>query len=68
MRFHDTEDTFGKNYWSDPLHLPGYYGEHDMEQRFCMRTVSKATMYDWDWPEGEYCVFKMGSVCPTGRY
>ena len=66
IRFHDTEDTFGQNFWSNPLHLAPYYGTNDMEQNFCMRTVEKANAYDWEWPQGEYCVFKMGPICPLG--
>ena len=36
-----------------------------MYQRFCMKTSNKDT-YMWDWPKGQYCIFKKG-YCPNGK-
>ncbi|XP_071950861.1 uncharacterized protein [Antedon mediterranea] len=65
-RYQDTENSKGNNYWSDPLHFEGPYDVTGMEQDFCMKTQFEGSEYDWTWPEGSYCIFKKGSVCPDG--
>ncbi|XP_071950813.1 uncharacterized protein [Antedon mediterranea] len=67
-RYHDSEDDDNKNYWSTPLHfVSGSVGSRDMAQHFCMKTQNTVTMYDGDWPKGQYCVFHPSSGnCPVG--
>ena len=66
-RFHDTDSGDPNNKWSAGLHLKGPYGVDDMYQHFCMKTVGRVGYCDAEWPQGEYCVFKYGDHCPTGK-
>ncbi|XP_014678402.1 PREDICTED: uncharacterized protein LOC106818189 [Priapulus caudatus] len=65
MRFHDTEDSFPDNQWSDILHFYGNYGKNNMEQHFCMKTTDQTS--DYAWPQGQYCLFRASNqACPAG--
>ncbi|XP_068753240.1 uncharacterized protein [Montipora capricornis] len=52
-RYHDTEDVNPKNHWSNPYDLAGKVNKSYMEQKFCMKTLSKT------------CIYKKGN-CPEG--
>ena len=65
-RYHDTEDEFPKNKWSDPYDLAGRANKKNMEQKFCMKTQSQTSKYDLPWPKGKYCIYKKGD-CPEGQ-
>ncbi|XP_054770615.2 uncharacterized protein LOC129278492 isoform X2 [Lytechinus pictus] len=65
-RFQDTEKYLPNNYWSDPCHLQGPYHFYNVEQNFCSKTVPAEDDYDWEWPQGEYCILKKGTECPSG--
>ncbi|XP_071507091.1 uncharacterized protein [Diadema antillarum] len=65
-RYHDTEDSFPDNHWSNPLHLEGPYANKNMYQKFCSKTVLEADIYGWPFQEGQYCVAKKGASCPAG--
>ncbi|XP_068753764.1 uncharacterized protein [Montipora capricornis] len=64
-RFHDTEDDDSSNSWSDPYDLAGTVSKNNMEQKFCMKTKSKASEFELSWPKGKYCIYKKGD-CPEG--
>ncbi|XP_068755962.1 uncharacterized protein [Montipora capricornis] len=64
-RYHDTEDVTPENHWSNPYDLAGKVDKDDMEQKFCMKTLSKTSKYDLPWPKGKYCIYKKGN-CPEG--
>lgn len=66
-RYHDTEDSNSNNNWSDPYHLAGRVAKNNMEQKFCMKTLSKTSKFDLPWPKGEYCIYKKGNRCPDGQ-
>ena len=66
-RYQDTEDAWGKNYWSNPYDLAGRVWKNDMEQKFCMKTLAKASEYSLAWPKGQYCILKKGP-CPEGEF
>ena len=68
-RIQDTE-TFivpliGGNKWSSPCHLRGPYGKLYTQMNFCTK-VDTSIDPDYDWPAGEYCVYKKGGACPAG--
>eukprot|EP00057_Strongylocentrotus_purpuratus_P001649 XP_001200514.2 PREDICTED: uncharacterized protein LOC764265 [Strongylocentrotus purpuratus] len=65
-RYQDTEKYLPNNYWSDPCHLQGPYHFFSVEQNFCSKTVAAEDDYDWEWPQGEYCILKKGTHCPSG--
>lgn len=65
-RYHDTEDSGSNNCWSDPYHLAGRVAKNNMEQKFCMKTLSKTSTSDLPWPKGKYCIYKKGNRCPDG--
>ena len=69
-RIQDTE-TFiipliGGNEWSDPCHLRGPYGKLFTQLNFCNK-VDTSDDPEYDWPAGEYCVYRKGGSCPTGK-
>ncbi|XP_068700258.1 uncharacterized protein [Montipora capricornis] len=64
-RYHDTEDRNSNNYWSNPYDLAGRVRKNNMEQMFCMKTLSKTSKYNLPWPKGKYCIYKKGN-CPKG--
>lgn len=65
-RYHDTEDSGSNNCWSNPYHLAGRVAKNNMEQKFCMKTLSKTSTSDLPWPKGKYCIYKKGNRCPDG--
>ena len=63
-RYHDTQDGDANNAWStDSYHLAGRAAKNDMEQKFCMKTAPGGS---FNWPKGQYCIFKKGNNCPKG--
>ncbi|KAI8506267.1 hypothetical protein Bbelb_156940, partial [Branchiostoma belcheri] len=63
VRRHDTEDTASSNSWSSGLHFDGGMWRNDMEQKFCMKTISSDG--SGSWPSGSYCIFRK-YWCPSG--
>ena len=67
-RYHDTEDNYSNNQWSDILHLDGSWSKNDMRHYFCMKNISTVDPdTQWTWMPGSYCIYKHGS-CPSGIY
>ncbi|XP_072033169.1 uncharacterized protein [Amphiura filiformis] len=68
-RIQDTESIIvpliGGNEWSSPCHLRGPYGKLYTQLNYCMKDDTSNDP-DYDWPSGEYCVYRKGSSCPTG--
>ncbi|XP_078382883.1 uncharacterized protein LOC144665526 [Oculina patagonica] len=64
-RYQDTEDSRGKNSWSNPYDLAGSLGRSHMEQKFCMKTIVGDKENGISWPRGQYCILKKGN-CPEG--
>eukprot|EP00057_Strongylocentrotus_purpuratus_P009111 XP_011663585.1 PREDICTED: uncharacterized protein LOC105438006 [Strongylocentrotus purpuratus] len=62
-RYHDTEEGYPGNAWSDPLDLDGTWDQASMEYKFCMKTQSSSA--EDTWPAGSYCIYKKGD-CPSG--
>ena len=58
----DTEDYRSDNKWSVNHYLAGRAKKDDMEQKFCMKTLSDGIL---NWPKGKYCILKKGP-CPKG--
>ena len=61
-RYQDTEDYRSDNEWSAHHDLAGRAKKDDMEQKFCMKTLSDGIL---NWPKGKYCILKKGT-CPKG--
>lgn len=61
-RYHDIEDDRPGNYWSQQWDLAGRAERNDMEQTFCLKTMSDGIL---PWQKGRYCIFKKGT-CPKG--
>ena len=53
----DTENSGSDNKWSVQHDLAGCAKKDDMEQKFCMKTLSNGILY---WPKGKYCILKKG--------
>ncbi|KAK6173994.1 hypothetical protein SNE40_017354 [Patella caerulea] len=65
-RHQDTEDTRNKNSWSSPIHISGRFShKDDMTVNFCMKGDITISVFDVNWPAGDYCILKYGN-CPTG--
>ena len=68
-RRQDTETLIvpliGGNEWSSPCHLKGPYGKLFTQLNYCNK-VDTANDPDYDWPAGEYCVYRKGGTCPAG--
>ena len=65
---YDTDDWSPVNDWSTGTHLKGPHWENDMYEHYCMKTVDRLSECEEDWPLGEYCVYKYGDHCPTGKH
>ena len=65
--FYDTDNYNPDNEWSDGLHIKGPYWGNDMYEHYCMKTVDRVSECEQEWPLGEYCVYKFGDHCPTGK-
>ena len=61
-RYQDTEDYRSDNEWSAHHDLAGRAKKDDMEQTFCMKTLSDGIL---NWPKGKYRILKKGT-CPKG--
>ena len=62
-RYHDTEDSFGKNQFSSELTLAGLFGRN-IRVEYCTKTDT-SNDYGIQWPKGSYCIAKKGN-CPSG--
>ena len=69
-RIQDTETLIvpliGGNEWSSPCHLRGPYGKLYTQLNFCNKVDTSEDPH-YDWPAGEYCVYRKGGSCPTGE-
>ena len=72
FRYQDTESLIvpliGGNEWSSPNHLLGPHGKLHMQWNFCSKTDTRDDKNSTAWSPGKYCIMKMGTTCPLGKY
>ncbi|XP_060084391.1 uncharacterized protein LOC132563668 [Ylistrum balloti] len=61
-----------KQLWNDlddvtvEPHIMGPFHEHIMQLNFCLKQkISLTNDSDKNWPQGKYCLYKVGNTCPT---
>ena len=65
--YQDLEDSNSLTFASDSFHLQGWV-QKDVVRYFCIKNNdSNAVDNNRDqWPDGQYCIYKKGSICPGG--
>ncbi|XP_033745629.1 uncharacterized protein LOC117331143 [Pecten maximus] len=68
-------DSYRSQLWNDDdeitlePHIMGPFHTHTMQLNFCLRqTFSLSNDTDEKWPPGEYCLYKVGNMCPSGDF
>ena len=60
------QDTVATNQRSTNFHLASRVNKNSVEQHFCIKDVDTNDNTRPSWPEGRYCVYKKGPICPYG--
>lgn len=58
---------FGSHISPSDYHVNGPFGDKEIEMHFCVRWESPNDSKMLPWPNGQYCVFKVGFQCPQGK-
>ncbi len=66
-RIQDTEDILPSNDWPKDCHLKGPYTWSMVQLNFCSKTNYYEDEMEYEFPSGEYCVYKKGASCPPGE-
>ena len=64
--YQDLEDNNSLSGTSSSFHLrASVFSSGDVSQSFCIKTNKSSDQSRLNWPAGEYCIYKKGSICPT---
>ncbi len=60
-----------ENQWSMTYHMRGPFGPRQVALHFCSRLedylIEKTRNIAPQWPSGNYCIYRMDVICPTGE-
>lgn len=64
--YQDLEDNNSLSGTSRGFHLrASVFSSGDVKQSFCIKTNKSSDQSRFNWPAGQYCIYKKGSKCPT---
>ena len=66
--YQDLEDDKSLTMKSPSFHLnASVFSSGDLRQSFCIKTIKSDAVDNsrFNWPAGQYCIYKKGSTCPT---
>lgn len=63
-RTEELERDENRNRHSPNIHLKTKIGNPEIERYFCVKNSTKADKEKPKWPNGKYCIYKKGDLCP----
>lgn len=65
-RLEELENDRNRNKQSTSMHLKTKVGNPDITRYFCVKNSTETDEDRPKWPDGNYCIYKKGYLCPPG--
>lgn len=66
QRKEELENDQNRNRRSENFHLKTIVGKPDITRYFCVKNTTETDEDRLNWPDGRYCIYKKGFLCPQG--